>query len=398
MRIGFDGSRSFASWRTGTENYSYYLLKNLAKIDIENDYFVYLRPSTKIRSEEWPKNFTFKAINFLYLWTQVGLGIETFKDNLDLLFIPAHTLPIVRNPRLKTVLTVHDLGSEYLPGYHQLKQILYLKFITKIQLKTAIKIIAVSNATKKDLVEKVGIKEEKIKVIYEGVDREVFKAVKGKMLVNSLRQYNLVSKNFFLFVGTIQPRKNLERLIKAFSDVILRARAPFSEEGSQVRKNSLIDSSPSVQNDSIKLVLVGDKGWKSDEIYELPKKLGIEGKVKFLGRVEDRDLPALYSGALGLVYPSLFEGFGLPILEAFSCGCPVLTSNISSLPEVAGEAAILVDPYNIDAIRDGMIKLTDNNFRDKLTKKGYLQLNKFSWQIAAKETLKLFKEVNSGAS
>src|SRR3989338_9819306 len=174
MIIGFDGSRAFSKKRTGTENYSYQLLKSLSTIDKKNQYIVYLRPGVEV-GESWSENLTFKVISWSRLWTQGGLVIQTFIDDLDVLFVPSHTLPIIRRPGLKTVMTVHDLGAEYLPKMHQLKQQLYLKYITKYQLRSATKLIAVSKATKEDLIKKVGVDEKKISVVYEGVGQEKFK-------------------------------------------------------------------------------------------------------------------------------------------------------------------------------------------------------------------------------
>jgi glycosyltransferase involved in cell wall biosynthesis len=398
MLIGFDGSRAFVQGRTGTENYSYQLLLHLAKIDRVNNYFVYIRPnssvilnasegsptnvgtqgiSDKLRdssplaqndSYQWPKNFKFKVINYKRLWTQVGLSLQTFKDPLDILFVPAHTLPLLKKPSLKTVMTVHDLGAEYLPQMHQLKQRLYLNWMTHHQLKSATKLIAVSQATKKDLVKRARIDPKKVEVIYEGVNFEVFKKVKADILVNILSKFDINKGKYFLFVGTIQPRKNLERLIEAFSKL---------KEGDQ------------------RLVLVGGKGWLSEAIYQAPQKFGVEDKVKFLGRVSDEELAALYSGAKALTYPSLFEGFGLPILEAQACECPVITSKISSMPEVAGPpaggGAILVDPYNLEEIIKAMQQVQDK--RPALIKKGLENVRQFSWEKAALETLELFKSL-----
>lgn len=377
MVFGLDGSRAFVSGRTGTENYSYQLLKALAKIDKKNQYIVYLR-SVNSLNQLWPDNFQFKIIKWPRLWTQAGLAIQTFQDKPDVLFVPAHTLPVIRKPSLKTVVTVHDLGSEYLPSMHQIKQRLYLGFMQRIQLKSADKIIAVSEATKKDLVEKLGIGEEKITVIYEGYDKERFKMQKSKSFSNCLRQskinqtikkYNLMYHNYFLFVGTVQPRKNLERLIIAFSRLPLRGPT------------------------AIRLVIVGQKGWMSEQIYALPKKLGIGERVKFLGYVPENDLPALYSGALALTFPSLFEGFGLPILEAQACGCPVLTSNVSSTPEVAGKEAIYVDPYSVDDIVEGMGRLQVTGYRQQVIKSGFENIKRFSWEKCAKETLEVLESV-----
>lgn len=209
MLIGYDGSRAFLKDRSGTENYSYQLLKILGKIDHRNHYIVYLRPG-KVQISGWPKNFQFSILEFKFLWTQIGLALKTFTDNLDVLLVPAHTLPVIRKPGLNLVVTVHDLGSEYLPSMHQLKQRLYLSFMQKIQLKGATKIIAVSQATKEDLVKRVGLDSKKIEVIYEGFDKKLFRPVRGDTLVNSLKAY-------YLFVGTVQPRKNLKRVIQAYA-------------------------------------------------------------------------------------------------------------------------------------------------------------------------------------
>ncbi len=373
MVIGFDGSRAFTKEKTGTENYSYQLLLHLAKIDHVNQYIVYLRSiGTQAHPlRGWPENFTFQILNWSRFWTQGGLAIQTFKDNLDVLFVPSHTLPILRRPGLKTVMTVHDLGSQYLPSMHQLKQRLYLDFITKFQLKSATKLIAVSKATKQDLINKINISVNNIEVIYEGVNSQLFRPIKTDVLVNSLNKYDLKQGKYFLFVGTVQPRKNLEKLIRAFAKVV------------------------TLDSGDLRLIMVGSKGWMSDEIYSLPKKLGLGEKMKLLGHVPDQDLPALYSGAIALVFPSLFEGFGLPILEAFSCGCPVLTSNVSSMPEVAGDAALLVDPERIDEIADGMIRLgSDAKFRETLIKKGFSRIGQFSWEKCAGETLELFRKLS----
>lgn len=373
MIIGFDASRAFVSGRTGTENYSYQLLKNLAGIDTKNQYIVYVRPgsvdqyigvSVDQKKLDWPENFEFKVINWPRLWTQAGLASQTFKDKLDVLFVPAHTIPIIKRPGLKTVVTVHDLGSEYLPGMHQLKQRLYLGYMQRRQLKSATKIIAVSKATKDDLVKRIGLPSEKIEVVYEGYDKELFKPVKNDLLVNSLKSLDLVSGEYFLFVGTIQPRKNIYRLITAYDSYY----GPFKK--------------------APKLVLVGSKGWLSDDIYKLVKTLGLEDRVKFLGRVDDEKLPALYSGAIALTFPSLFEGFGLPILEAQACGCPVITSNLSSMPEVAGKGAILVDPYSVNEIAAALRMVTSDKVKvTSLVRDGYENIKRFSWEKCAGETL-----------
>ncbi len=401
MVIGIDASRAFDKERTGTENYSFALINALAKLKTKTQFIVYLRPNSNIDQKDWPDNFRFVTLSLPRLWTQVGLAAATFIYKMDVLFVPSHTLPVIHSRNLKTVVTVHDLGAEYLPKTHQLKQRLYLKWITNFQLKSATKIIAVSNATKNDLIQKVHIPSSKIEVIYEGVNREVFRVIKDDILRDVLKHFDVEDQKYFLFVGTIQPRKNLIRLIEAFS----RFTAGPVSSVSLVRPHpDLIGTAVEARDPSslppasLKLVLVGAKGWMFDQIYALPKKLGIEDKVKFLGRVSDTELATLYRGSKGLVYPSLFEGFGLPILEAFACGCPVLTSNISSMPEIAGEAAILVDPYSVDDIVKGMIRIINQELRVRLIKAGLAQVDKFSWENCAQKTLAVLEEVANATS
>lgn len=380
MIIGFDGSRAFVKneqssrgdhGRTGTENYSYQLLKHLSLIDKKNIYQIYLRPNSLVDHHDWPENFKFKVINFPRLWTQAGLALETFINPPDILFVPAHTLPILRKPAIKTVMTVHDLGSEYLPSAHQFKQKLYLKLTTDLLMNSATKLIAVSNSTKNDLISQAKVGKSQVEVIYEGVDKTVFQPIPYVSLKEVLYKYDLVKNYYFLTVGTIQPRKNLIRLMKAFKGFL------------------------NMTNDfKFKLILVGEKGWLSDEIFEVPKKIGLNSNVRFLGRVKDEELVHLYSGAAALVYPSLYEGFGLPVLEAFACNCPVIASNSSSLPEVVGEAGLLVNPYSVEQIMAAMLKLTSNqNLRDNLIEEGSIRASKFTWDECAKKTLALIENL-----
>ncbi|MBI2330412.1 glycosyltransferase family 4 protein [Candidatus Daviesbacteria bacterium] len=223
--------------------------------------------------------------------------------------------------------------------------------------------VQVSKSTKVDLIKKLGIEPEKITVVYEGFDKNLFKPVKNNR-----------PKTYFLFVGTVQPRKNLERLIKAFSCWLLAI-------GEKRKANSE------------QLIIAGQKGWMSDEIYKLPKKLGIEKRVKFLGYVPEKDLPALYAGAKALVFPSIFEGFGLPILEAQACGCPVLTSNVSSMPEVGGKGAVYVNPYDIDDIVKGMGSCQLSAVSCQLIKAGFENIKRFSWEKCAAQTLEVLERI-----
>ncbi|HKZ34322.1 MAG TPA: glycosyltransferase family 1 protein, partial [Patescibacteria group bacterium] len=219
-----------------------------------------------------------------------------------------------------------------------------------------------------DLITKMHCDANKISVVYEGYRKDYFKHLGKSMVENDLKKLK-VTPPFLLFVGTIQPRKNVMRLIQAFS--------------------KLASDYP-----SLSLCLVGKKGWLSDDVYALPTQLGLSDRVKFLGHVKEEDLVALYNGAELLVFPSLFEGFGLPVVEAFACGLPVVTSSTSSLPEVGGDACVYVEPTSIEEIEGAIRRVLSNTMlRDELIRKGLKQAGTFSWEKAAKETLTVLERV-----
>jgi glycosyltransferase involved in cell wall biosynthesis len=295
------------------------------------------------------------------------------------LFIPAHTIPLIRRPDLKTVVTIHDVGfQEYLETYQRWWGRLYEGRVSNYAARNATHLIAVSESTKKDLVEKVGVASEKITVIYEGVNHGIFRQqfidspkanrrLQANLAIEQLRRKYGIDGDYLLFVGTVQPRKNLARLIDAFS--LLTSHFPL-----------------------LNLVIVGKKGWLSDEVYAAPQKFGVGERVKFLGYVPTEDIVSLMNGAKAFVFPSLYEGFGLVVLEAMACGCPVVASNISSLPEVVEDAGILVDPYRVEDIARGVKEVLELNGeeRQNLVQKGLVQARKFTWEKAARETVKIF--------
>lgn len=382
MLIGIDASRAFSPQRTGTENYSYYLIKALAKIDNNNTYRLYSRGVTKEQIDfTLPKNFSVRNISWGRFWTQGGLALETIKNPPDILFIPAHTLPLVRelfNNKTKTVVVIHDLGFEYLPNYHQMGSFLYLNRSTEWAVKWADALIAVSEATRDDLIKKMHCDPKKIDVIHEGVDLGKFQ-IKSEQYKNIghikeeayLKKTYDVGSTYILYVGTIQPRKNLSRLIEAFSLVYKL-----------------------LSKHNCQLIIVGKPGWRCDEIYSAPNKYGIEGRVKFLNYVPDGHLPMLYRHAMVFCLPSLFEGFGLPVLEAMASGCPVITSNVSSLPEIVDKAAILVDPLSSTSIASAIRRLLDDDvLRYNLIDRGRSWVKKFNWEETARETIRLFEDL-----
>ncbi|MDP4030850.1 MAG: glycosyltransferase family 1 protein [Candidatus Beckwithbacteria bacterium] len=355
MIIGIDASRALIKDKTGTENYSAELIEALLQLPEAGRHQFRLYTRENIR---WPR-----------LWTQGGLAWELLQRPPDVLFIPAHTLPLIRRPNLKTVVTIHGLEYEYLPQYYRFPQKLYLNQSTEYAVKHADRLIAVSAWTKAQLVERLGADKHKITVIHEGVGSRIVKAKTQQFKSDYQRQirykYNL-PKNFLLFVGTIQPRKNLVRLIEAFARLI---------------------------SEKLNLVIAGKLGWMYDEILAAPKKYGVVSRVKFIGRVADADLAAVYKLARVFVWPSLMEGFGLPVLEAMTLGVPVITSDRGAIPEVAGKAALLVKPEDTAGLSRAMeLMLTSEELCQGLIEAGFRQAAKFSWERAARQTLQILTE------
>jgi len=348
MLIGIDASRAFVKDKTGTENYSLELIKALLKLGEGQKYQfrLYVKGGARVDKEIKDEgNVEVVEINWPRLWTQGGLALECLKRPPDVLFIPAHTLPVIRKSDLKTVVTIHGLEYEYLPEYYKFPQSLYLNKSTEYAVRQADRLIAVSKWTKSQLVERLGADKKKIKVIYEGIGERFLKAkeygVNKKMMRQVKYKYGLKDK-YILFVGTIQPRKNLERLIEAFS--LLTTRTNFAK------------------TDFGELVIAGKWGWEAD-------------------------LAGVYAGAELFVWPSLMEGFGLPVLEAMMMGVPVVTSNRGALPEVVGKAGLQIDPEKVEELAKAMELVMENKeLREGLVEKGYGNVKRFSWEKAAKET------------
>lgn len=381
--VGVDASRAFVNQKTGTENYSYQLIKALVKSECQFRFRLYVRPpfsSSQFKVSN--PDVEIVIIDRERYWTQIGLAGETWLNPPDLLFVPAHVVPFLKKPAVPVVVTVHDLRTEFLPQHESLLQRVYLsRYLEIVRARLAKQIIAVSESTRRDVIEKLGIDDKKVKVIYEGVDRERFhEGIKEERTkIKKVQEKYKIEGPYLLFVGTIQPRKNLVRLMEAFSRYL-------REKGDEQTKR-------------MELVLAGGIGWNAEQIYATPTRLNIQQRVKFIGYVDDDDLPYLYAGAEIFVFPSLYEGFGLPVLEAMAVGTPVITSNVSSLPEVGGEAAYYVDPESVSSIMNGLSRvMTQSELRQKMIDRGYQQVKKFSWEQAARETCEVFQRALSSRS
>lgn len=366
MRIGIDASRTAVSHRTGTEYYSLRLINELLAQDQEDDFVLYFRSPPSAIDFAFGDRAKARVIPFPRLWTHARLSWEMLTRPPDLLFVPAHVLPLIHPSR--SVVTVHDLGYLYHRHAHRTFDWVYLHLSTRYNARSATRVLADSDATKNDLVLRYGINPDKIATVHLAHD-ERFRPVEDAELVEATKRKYEIPGPYLLCLGTIQPRKNLAGTLSAYAALKRRlGKAP-------------------------KLVLVGKRGWLSQGIFKQVRAVGIDDDVVFTGYVADEDLPPLLSGALALVFASLYEGFGLPALEAMACGTPVIASNLSSLPEVVGDAGLLVDPHDARAIADAMVEVcTDANLRQRMREKGLVRASLFSWERCASETLRVLRE------
>jgi glycosyltransferase involved in cell wall biosynthesis len=283
----------------------------------------------------------------------------------DALFVPAHVVPLVHPPA--SLVTVHDLGYLHFPQAHPWRQRLYLDLSTRWSVRASAHVLADSAATRADLVSRYGVPPDKITVAYPGHDEGIAR-VFDSAEIEAVKARHGIGGDYFLYVGTLQPRKNLARLVESFAAFRQGAR-------SMVDRRTL-------------LVLAGKQGWLYDALFKQVHRLGLEGHVCFPGYISDEDKVALMSGARAFLFPSLYEGFGLPVLEAQACGCPVITSTTSSLPEIAGDGALLVEPRDTMAIAAAMERIvSDSALREKLVERGLANVSRFSWIGCARTVL-----------
>ena len=363
MLIGIDASRAVASQATGTEYYSQHLIRALIDLASDRRFRLYFNRPPAAGSYRAP-HVERRIISFPRLWTHIRLATEVALHLPDILFVPAHVLPIT-HPR-RCVVTIHDLGYLYFPEAHPRVQRLYLNLSTRWNAQASTRVVADSQATKDDLVRHYGTSPDKIVVAHPGVEPTLRRAEDAQHMQAVKSRYR-VEGEYLLYLGTLQPRKNLVRMIDAF------ARSSARE---------------------ITLVIAGKKGWLYDDLARQIERSGLSRRVIFTGYVPGEDKAALLSGATALIFPSLYEGFGFPVLEAMACGTPVICSNTSSLPETAGDAALLVDPLDVDAIASAIDRMaSDSALRWKLIARGYLQAGKFTWQACAKKILETLDEV-----
>jgi glycosyltransferase involved in cell wall biosynthesis len=307
-------------------------------------------------------------------WEQVKLPFAARREKLDLLHCPVNVRPIW-SP-CPSIVTVHDLVFLRYPENFRPGRRRYLRAMTTWSARRATHVIAVSEATRRDVIDLLRVKPERVSTVHNGVG-EQFKRLSDEAKERFARDKEIAGR-VILYVGTLEPRKNLVTLLQSFSS--------FAEE-------------PGFED--VTLAIGGSKGWYYEEIFAEAERLELakRGRVRFLGRVPDQELPLWYNIATIFVYPSVYEGFGLPALEAMACGTPVITSNTSAFPEVVGEAGILLDPHDPHAWTQAMKRLLeDKRAAQELGSRGIAQARNFSWERAARETAAVYRRVLSGES
>jgi len=348
MKIALDGM-PLASPLTGVGHYTAELARNLAVV-APSDSFTLIAPDGLLKRR----------------WWSLGLPLHLLRNSFDLFHGTNYEVPLwTRRP---SVVTIHDLSLLVHPEVHEQRLVRRARWRLPLMAKSASKIITPGNSVKSEVCEMFGIDPDKVVVTPEA-PRSAFKRREDAGVPGLLDRFG-IDGDFLLFVGTIEPRKNLRRLVEAF-DALLR-------------NTSLLP----------KLVIAGGQGWLMDDFESLIRQKGLEDRVCLTGYLEDEDLCGLYSTCAAFVYPSLYEGFGLPPLEAMACGAPVITSRIPSLMETVGSAARLVDPEDVEDLARAMAEmLSDKQAREQYVELGRNHVKKFSWEQTARQTLKIYREL-----
>lgn len=371
--IGIDGSRAFLRDRTGIEEYAYQVISHLRQaIPCHFEVVLYIKDGQleRMRQEKFilPHNWSVREIRRKRLWTQIGLSREMYRGSVDVLFVPAHTIPLIHPGR--SIVTIHGLEYEVCPQAYSWWERFYMRVSIQRSCRWAHRVIAVSENTKKDLGRLYRVKPEKIRVVYEGFSsfsrNNAFTAEVPERLLG------LTDRPYILFIGRLEERKNITRMVKAYE--MLRKRYGTSH----------------------RFILAGKPGYGYGAVAQVIKKSAYTADIVELGYVSEEEKWHLYKQADMVWFITLYEGFGLPVLEAQSCGVPVITSSTSSLPEVAGKGALLADPQHPEEIALQASRLLENSrepgLRAELTGLGYKNLERFGWEQCVKEITDILLE------
>ncbi len=355
----------------GINSYIYHLLRYLEQGDSGQRYSVFLgerrfaSQRLALHYSRWP---TYRPMVRI-LWEQLALPIVLRQTGVDLLHAMAFAGPLAAP--CPFVVTIYDLSFLRYPGAFRPWNRCYLSRFTAVSARRARRVIAISESTKRDVVDLLGVPADRVDVVYCGTD-EFFHPLPAAA-VDRFRRERALPERFILFLGTLEPRKNVQALVRAYG----RWHA--------------------AEPDIPKLVVGGGKGWYYDQIFTEVETLGLTGEVIFPGYIGQEELPLWYNAADLFVYPSRFEGFGLPVLEAMACGTPVVTSNVSSLPEVAGDAALLVPPDDEAQLIEAMRRaLSDKALRQEMRAKGQAHAATFTWERTARQTAAIYQRALGG--
>jgi glycosyltransferase involved in cell wall biosynthesis len=370
LRIAID-AHAVGAKLGGNESYAVNLIEALAQIDSANHYTIYITTAEARERFQgrWP-NFKVRATlpHTPLIRIPLTLSAELRKNPVDVLHVQFTAPPFCPCP---VVVSIHDLSFEHLPQTFKRRSRTQLRLTVRHSARRAARIISLSEHGRRDIIETYGITAERVSAIPLAAPSH-FAPVQDNRELQRVRHNYGIDGDYILTVGSIQPRKNLARLVQAYASL---------------RGNKSADKLP-------KLVLVGKSGWLYDETLRALKETGVADTVVLTGYVPQEDLPALYSGALCFVYPSYFEGFGLPPLEAMKCGAPVIVGNKTSLPEVVGDAALTVDPFDVEAIASAMQRVIESPaLREELSIKGQARAETFDWRETARKTLAIYQEV-----
>ncbi len=362
MRIGIDGS-ALVKEAAGIGQWILQVMQNLMKIDKENEYYIVTYDKIKLPfalADNWQilyyggkKN---RQINFLF--TLPGI---LRKHKIELFLGTRHYLPPFNKKRITYVAVVHDLIPLYMPELFTKEHKQRFRFFTELCRRQADAVIAVSNATRKDVLYYMKFPEEKVKVIYEGANPRFNEERDEAGIRETMEKYHIDS-DYILCLSTVEPRKNMLRTIQAYEQCVLEKQLPY------------------------KLVIVGGSGWNNGAIYDYVQQHQLQKYVIFTGYVSNEEVKHIYANATLFIYASLCEGFGIPVLEAMQSGIPVITSNVSSMPEVAGNACELIDPYQIEELKEAILRvLGSEERRNAMRRMGLAQAKQFSWEKCARE-------------
>ena len=379
IKIGIDGNEANTKKRVGIGQYAFHTITSLYALRKKEKNTSYRYVSFEIYLKDKPLSdlptsapwWKYKVFGPSKMWTQFALPFHlTLFRSSNIFFSPSHYAPrFLREP---SVISIMDLSFFHFPELFNKKDLYQLENWTSYSVKNASKIFTISQFSKEEIIKYYQVNPDSIVVTYPGFDDNLYKKREVlKKEKEAVKKKFCVGENFILFVGTIQPRKNIVKLLDAFERII-----------------------NSGQFDNFQLLLVGKKGWMYEGILTHKKYLMEEKKVIFTDFAEDEDLSLLYNLASCFILPSLYEGFGIPVIESLACGCPAVLSNVSSLPEIAGDAACFIDPTDSTSIEEGIKKvLTDALYRKNLIQKGFEQIKKFSWDLGGEQTFKTLIEV-----